>query len=292
MEDLFSKTDERSGRSWSNVVKQIEDRYRMATESPRFNDPDYMTKYMQEEFARFAHRFTEESPGLGTVLSKIAEEISPLSNNEIDDAFRDLNLRAMVLARECATEWGGQHSVLRASAMSPARLNLDVLSSQIVPSPFCTWTDGQTIHVPTGVGPRPLLDFLCLKFFLLHEYLSHHFPVWEDGAGLLSEGYLFPVGRWWHTARAEFAITTSLVDIDWQHHWQHQAYPQSAQYWREFHSWVDWMESSLSETKALLDLARDGRIRRGSEQAPTRCIPGVFRDSHKEEGCRFCLGYY
>ena len=201
MEDLFSKTDERSGRSWSNVVKQIEDRYRMATESPRFNDPDYMTKYMQEEFARFAHRFTEESPGLGTVLSKIAEEISPLSNNEIDDAFRDLNLRAMVLARECATEWGGQHSVLRASAMSPARLNLDVLSSQIVPSPVLHLDRRADDSCPDGEWAPGLFS----TFFVLSSscFTNTSRTISRCGKmvrGFSSEGYLFPVGRWWHTA--------------------------------------------------------------------------------------------
>jgi hypothetical protein len=106
IEDLFAQTDERGGRSWSNVVRQIEHRYRIATESPRFSDPDYMTKYAKEEFARFAGSFSEESPELGKVLARIAEEIHPLSNAEIDDAFRDLNHKALDLARDCATEWG------------------------------------------------------------------------------------------------------------------------------------------------------------------------------------------
>jgi hypothetical protein len=264
IDEVFAKTDERRGRSWSDVVKQIENRCLSAKDIPRQSDPNYMTVFAQGEILRFAKAFPKEdtelgeSPELGATLVKLAKQIRPLTDPEMEKAFDDLNRKMLGSAQECATEWGGQHASLRVSKLKLASLNLDPPTPPGGPPPLTAWTDGQTICVPTGTGERPLLDFLSLEFFLLHEYLSHHFPVWEDGAGLLSEGFLFPVGRWWHTTRAEFPVTNSLVDLDWQYHWLRHRNPQSAQFWREFHSWVDWMEVRCTKPRLvwlLLEMA-------------------------------------
>jgi hypothetical protein len=287
IEELFAVTDERHGRSWSDVVKQIENYYLSAKNSPLLHDPDYMTKYAQKAIAQFASAFTEEAPELGQILTKVAGEIRPLTDEEMDNAFEELNRKALESARDCATQWGGAHSALRASKLKLALLDLDAPATQSASSPLSPWTDGQTIHVPSGAGERPLLDFLCLEFFLLHEYLSHHFPVWEDGAGLLSEAYLFKVAHWWHTAKAGCPVTNSLVDIDWKYHRQRQANRDSGEYWTEFHSWVDWMESRCRKRRLpwlLLEMA-------AYNEDPTHRLQegflGILESIAKEKNLRF-----
>lgn len=257
MDTIYAHTDEANSRGWDDLLKQFELRYQIAKESALQSHPDYMTNYFREELERFAKGFDSESPELGRVLLHTANELVPLSDDEMTDAFHRINHEAFRLARNCGTDWGGQHATLRASKLKEMPLNLDVDSAPAKPSTLTTWTTEDAIYFPAG-GARPLLDFVCLKFFLLHEYLSHLLPSWEDGAGLVSEGYLFPVGRWWHTAQAEFPITSALVDLDWDDHWQRIPFPQSARYWREFHSRVAWMESQCSKDRLcwiLLEMA-------------------------------------
>jgi hypothetical protein len=250
LNEIYAETDDRGGRSWRNVVRQIEKRYELAIESPSHADPDYMTKFAQEEFLRFAEGIPDrEGALLGQVLIKVAAEMTPLTNEEMDRAFEDLSLKARELAQDCATEWGGPEATLRASKMKPARLNLDANRASGAQSALITWTDGTTIHIPTGAGPRPVLDFLCLKFYLFHEYLSHHLPYWEDGPGVLSEGYLFPVERWWYTFQSEYAVSSSIVDTNWDDHWGRLVDPQGADYWRDFHDRVNWIESQCPKPR-------------------------------------------
>jgi hypothetical protein len=293
IDDVFTETDERRGRGWSDVVKQIENRCLNAKDSPRQSDPDYMTAYAQEEILQFAKAFPKKAPelgessGLGEALIKVAKKIRPLSDPEMEEAFENLNAKALLSSQECATEWGGTHSTLRASKLKLASLDLDPRALPGGSLPLCPWTDGQTIYVPAGAGERPLLDFLGLEFYLLHEYLSHHFPVWEDGAGALSEGYLFPVARWWHTAKAEFPVTNSLVDLDWQYHWLRHPNPQSAQYWREFHSWVDWMEVRCTRPRLLWVLLEMASYNEDPAHRLQEGFLGILESITKEKELRF-----
>jgi hypothetical protein len=287
LDTIYAHTDESNGRGWDDLLKQFELRYQIARDSALHSDPDYITKYFRAELELFAKGFDTESPELGNVLVHTAKEVSPLTDEEMSDAFHQVNLAALQLARKCGTDWGGRHATLRASKLKAIPLNLDVDSAPAKPSTLTTWTTEEAIHVPTG-GVRPLLDFVCLKFFLLHEYLSHLFPSWEDGAGLISEGYLFPVGRWWHTAQADFPITSSLVDLDWEDHWLRIPSPQSSRYWREFHSRVDWMESKCPKERLcwiLLEMAsyeEDGRPGRFQE-----AFLGFFEILAKRDDCTF-----
>jgi hypothetical protein len=293
IDEVFAETDERRGRGWPDVVKQIENRCLNAKDSPRQSDPDYMTAYAREEILRFAKAFPKkgpelgESPELGEALVKVATKIRPLTDPEMEKAFEDLNKKALRSAQECATKWGGPHATLRASKLKLASLDLDPRAPPAASLPLCTWTDGKTISVPTGAGERPVLDFLSLDFYLLHEYLSHHFPVWEDGAGTLSEGYLFPIGRWWRTAQAQFPVTNSLVDLNWQYHWLRQRNPQSAQYWREFHSWVDWMEVRCTRPRLLWILLEMASYDKDPVHRLQEGFLGILESIIKEKELRF-----
>jgi hypothetical protein len=287
MEELFVRTDEHQGRSWSDVVRQIENRCLSAKDSGWRSDPDYMTKDAVKQIELFAAGFSEEAPELGEILGTIAGEIRPLADNEMLAAFEELNPKAFLMASDCATEWGGKHAVLRASKLKLAPLSIDSPTPQNEVAPLFTWTDGQTIHVLCGTGERPLFHFLCLDFYLLHEYLSHHLPVWEDTAGVLSEGYLFPLARWWHTKKSEFPISTSLVDTDWQHHFSEQKNKQSAQYWREFHSWIDWMESRCPKPRLPWVLLEMATFAEDTDHRLTEGFLGVLATAPKNPAMAF-----
>ena len=287
MDELFLETDEHIGRSWSDVVRQIENRCLNAKDSGLRSDRDYMTKDAVQQIKLFANGFVEEAPDLGKILHTIADEIRPLSDQEMQEAFDARNRKAFLLAVDCATEWGGKHAVLRASRLKLAPLSIDSPTPQNETAPLFTWTKDGTVHAICGTGERPMVHFLCLDFYLLHEYLSHCLPVWEDGAGVLSEGYLFPLARWWHSKKSDFPISTSLVDIDWQHHFEAQKNKQAAQYWREFHSWVDWIEARVPQTRLVWVLLEMATFVEEPDHRLTEGFLGILKSAPKNKKMEF-----
>lgn len=256
---IFAQTDDEDGRDWLSVIELLEKECFSAQQQGTSSDSDYLIKRARQDFAKVAERFGEENEGLRKVLRKLARDLQPFKPKSILASFDELNRRGLLLTQNCARKWGGPHSRTRASKLKPFRLGFDEPEATSSTTPVCTWTDTSrdTIHLVIGGGQRPLINFLSLEFYLLHEYLSHVFPTWEDGAGKLSEGYLFRVARWWHTKQTG-QIESAIADVDWNEHWGRLNFNRDAMYWRKFHLRSDWFEvhSSIEWISfVLLELA-------------------------------------
>lgn len=266
--DIFLQTDDEEGRDWLNVIGLLESACFLAQQQGIGSEPDYLVQRAKEDFAKIAERFGQENPGLRDVLRDLAEELRPLSYEEVLASFQELNNKGLILTQECAADWGMGYATSRASKLKAYKLVFDQAGTSGGTTPVCTWTDtsSRAIHFMVGSGKRPLVSFLCFEFYLLHEYLSHVLPTWEDGAGRLSEGYLFSVARWWYTKKVDH-MDSALVAVDWQEHWERQGLELDAAYWRKFHHRSDWFEarsskgwfaSLLLEVAAFRDSAKSG----------------------------------
>jgi len=246
--DIFIQTDEEDGRDWLGVIELLEDECFSALKQGASSDPDYLVTRAREDFAKVAARFGEENLGLREVLSQFAEQLRPMTPQEIVASFKELNQRGLILTRECASTWGGQHAKDRAPKLKTYEMIFDEPADTLGKTPVCTWTDSstRTIHLTVGGGKRPLVNFLCFEFYLLHEYLSHVLPTRDDGAGRLSEGYLFSVARWWYTKKVSH-LDSAVVAVDWQEHWERNELEADADYWRRFHRRSDWFEAHSSK---------------------------------------------
>jgi hypothetical protein len=249
--DIFQQTDEEQSRSWLEAVEIIQNECQSARNKGVEEDEDYLIERTKRQLTETAKTFHKENPGLERVLRKIAADIRPLTDTQIMDEFLVLQTSGYKIAHACATTWGGPRAKARLSVMKKGSLVFDDFEESGPQTIVPTWTDTDNalIHVALGGGKTPLFGLLCLEFYLFHEFLSHLFPVWEDSAGKLSEGYLFRIARWWYLTSEDVPITSALVEVDWANHWHHQQVKQDSDYWNRFHMRSDWFEARLSRER-------------------------------------------
>jgi hypothetical protein len=265
--EIFDATDIQQRETWLYAIDIIEAECESARSKgiiPR--DPDFLVKRVRDQLAATSKTYTAQ-PALSAVLERIAADIRPLKNKQILTIFADINQRAFNLTRRCVSRWGGAHAKARLDNFQLTRLLYEDCDAKGPKTVVPTWTGPDEdhdddeelfIHIVLGGGQKPLLGCLCLEFYLFHEYLSHVFPVHEDTAGSLSEGYLFKIARWWYLLSEDVPMSSALVEVDWASHWERQKIKASADSWNLLHQQTEWFEVNSSRSRfawVILELA-------------------------------------
>jgi hypothetical protein len=250
--EIFSATDIAQRESWLYAIELIEAECQAARSKGIIpGDPDYLIKRVKEQLTATGKTFSKTQSALAAVLQRIAADIRPLKGKQLMAVFDAINQRAFDLTQRCISAWGGAHALARLTSLRLAQLIFEECDSAGPKAIVPTWTvtEDLSIHVAMGGGQRPLLGALCLEFYFLHEYLSHVFPVHEDIAGSLSEGYLLKIARWWYLQSEDVPISSALVEVDWANHWERQQIKPSADFWNLVHLQTEWFEVGTSRPR-------------------------------------------
>jgi hypothetical protein len=251
--EIFDATRIDQRETWLYAIDLIEDECRSARSKGIIqDDPDYLVKRVSDQLAATSKTFAEQ-PALADVLQDIAAAIRPLKSKQIMAVFDAVNHTAFDITKQCISQWGGTHAGARLGNFGLADLTFEECDSPGPKTIVPTWTETEddelSIHVAMGGGQKPLLGALCLEFYFFHEYLSHVFPVHEDTAGSLSEGYLFKIARWWYLQSENVPMTSALVEVDWANHWERQQIKPSADFWNLLHQQTEWFEVNSSRRR-------------------------------------------
>jgi hypothetical protein len=248
--EIFRATDIQQRENWLYAIELIETECQTARNKGIIaNDPDYLVKRVKEQLTATAKTFREPQPALASVLEQIAADIRPPKDKQLMAIFDAINEKAFALTQKCTDAWGGAHTQARRGNFRLAKLTFEDCDSAGPKNVVPTWTEDLSIHVAMGGGQKPLLGALCLEFYFLHEYLSHVFPVHEDTAGSLSEGYLFKIARWWYLLSEDVPLSSAIAEVDWANHWERQKIKPSEDYWNLIHLQTEWFEVGSSRPR-------------------------------------------
>jgi len=124
------------------------------------------------------------NPELASVIRRIAEDLSPLTPEDLAAAFEHTNEAVHGRVGDAISGWGGPRAMHRWQSCTVAAIQFDFAGGGPT---ACSFLQNRiTFHI--GERKDPARSFFILDFFLFHEYVSHAFPLWNDT--LLTEGLL------------------------------------------------------------------------------------------------------
>lgn len=141
-------------------------------------------------------------PALQSVYGDVASSLSQHSPGDLMRYLQDACDAAHDHAKECIHRFGGAAAIHRWESCEKAKFGLGSRRDLTVCSFECGAAGGSDIvemHLgnPRDAANHPLKGalrvFYCVPFFLLHEYVSHSFCVWQ--ADLFVDGYLVWAAR-------------------------------------------------------------------------------------------------
>jgi hypothetical protein len=185
---LYAADTRDSGWDYQRVVQEIERACVREAFKKDVEDLESLHDLMRHALAGIEIGFTKEKKHqhFAPIIKDVASSFRVIPPADCRISLDALNADAWTLFSEMIRGCGGRRSLERLNAMrGPSKLDLRLGIRNFT---YCHYRPDE-IRLELGTE-TDLSAFFDLPFYLLHEYVSHAFPAWDDHGFRLSEAYL------------------------------------------------------------------------------------------------------